>query len=251
MEELAFRYQAEFNISVQVNGSPAGDAIEILPSPGSQQLLNNYGLLVKPIPGGAMVFVRQKLSGVNWVPSVTLTQPVKFSFWFIVRQGADVAFLDFFKQGTQRFGRQILYTNNLSAAGVIDANLAGNVVSLTAGAAADNAERGALSNYIVSLQIAPGDYNMIRAGEIKAGAPVSFPISDPITAAQSSVSLDFRQLNKGAYVLRLEGAVPVQERVVFDQVAAGSEVNGVIDIHRDNWFMPAQPREYRINFLST
>lgn len=251
MEEFSWRYRAEFNITVLINGAAAGDAVTVVPSPLTEQSLKNYGLLVKSIPSGAMVFVKQIRSGVNWVPAVTLTQPVKFSFWLMVQQGSDVAFLDFFNQGTQRFGRQIVYADNLDAAGAIDANLAGNVVSLTAGPAADNTERGALSNYLVSVAVTPGDYNMIRAGEIKAGAAVSFPLSDPLAATESTAALDFRLLNKGAYLLRLEGAVPVEERVVIDEVAAGAEVNGVIDIHRDAWLLAAQPREYRINFLST
>jgi hypothetical protein len=251
MEELAWRYHPEFNLSVLINGQPAGDSIEVVAAPSSEKIIDNYGLLIRSVPGGAMAYVRQKLSGVNWVAAVDLTQSIKISFWLMVRQGADIAFLDFFEQGAQRFGRQILYTDNLSAAGVIDANLVGDVVSLTAAASAGNTERGALSNELLSTAIVPGDYTMIRAGKIVAGAAVSFPVTATIAATESNVSLDFRQQDKGAYVIRLEGAVPVQEHVMIDEKASGSELCGVIDIHKNAWQLAAQPREYRINFSST
>jgi hypothetical protein len=251
MEELAWRYHPEFNISVLINNQPAGDAIEVIASPSSKKAIDNYGLLIRSVPGSAMTYVRQKPSGVNWVAAVDLTQPIKISFWLMVRQGTDIAFLDFFELGSQRFGRQILYTDNLSAAGVIDANLVGNVVSLTAAPNAGNTERGALSNELLSTAIVPGDYTMIRAGKIVAGAAVSFPVTVPIAATESNVSLDFRQQDKGAYVIRLEGAVPVQEHVMIDEKASGSELCGVIDIHKNAWQLAAQPREYRINFSST
>lgn len=251
MEELAWRYHPEFNLFVLINGQPAGDVIEVIAAPSSEKVIDNYGLLIRPVPGGAMAYVRQKPSGANWVAAVDLMQPIKISFWLMVRQGTDIAALDFFELGSQRFGRQILYTDNLSASGAIDSNLVGNVVSLTAAPSAGNTERGALSTELLSAVIVAGDYTMIKAGKIVAGAAVSFPITDPISATQSNVSLDFRQQDKGAYVIRLEGAVPVQEHVMIDEKAVGSELCGIIDIHKTAWQLAAQPREYRINFSST
>ena len=196
MEELAWRYHPEFNLFVLINGQPAGDVIEVIAAPSSEKVIDNYGLLIRPVPGGAMAYVRQKPSGANWVAAVDLMQPIKISFWLMVRQGTDIAALDFFELGSQRFGRQILYTDNLSASGAIDSNLVGNVVSLTAAPSAGNTERGALSTELLSAVIVAGDYTMIKAGKIVAGAAVSFPITDPISATLSNVSLDFRQQDK-------------------------------------------------------
>lgn len=246
MDVYAWRYQPEFRIGVLINGASAGDAVKVMLSPAAAAVCRNYGVITRAVPGGLIAYMRQHRSGVTWVPAVELTQPITFTFWLIISHT-----VNFFNTGNRRFGRHIFYANNLSAAGVIDSNLAANRVRLTAVANAGNAERGALSTFLLSADIIPGDYNTFRAGKIVAGAPVSFTVNDPVAATQSNVGLDVSLLPKGAYVVRLEGGVPVQERVVFDQQANGSTTNGIIEIYKDAWHMAPQPREYRINFLST
>lgn len=246
MDVDAWRYQPEFRINVLINGTSAGDAVKVMLSPAAAAVCRNYGVITRAVPGGLVAYMRQHPNGITWVPAADLTQPVTFTFWLVISHA-----VDFFDAGTQRFGRHIIYANNLSAAGAIDSNLAGNTVQLTAAAAAGNAERGALSTFLLSAAVTPGDYTTFRAGRIAAGAPVSFTVNNPVAPAQSSVGLDVSLLPKGAYVIRLEGGAPVQERVVFDQLASGSEVNGIIEIYKDAWHMAPQPREYSINFLST
>ncbi len=251
MEKIVWRYIPEFRVSIRVNGADAGDAVRLRPSPASADSIRNYGLLTRATPGGLTAYMKQHHNGVSWVPAVPITQPVLFSFWLTLANGAPFPSIDFFEQGAQQLGRKIFYANNLSAAGAIDANLAGNTVALTAAADAGNAENGALSGLLLSKQVAPGEYTQIRAGKIAPGAPVSFTLNTPVAATQESVGLDLRRLPGGAYVVRLEGGTPLEERVVFDQRAAGGAVSGMIDIYKNAWHMAPQPREYSINFLST
>ncbi|MBO9150665.1 hypothetical protein ACFOTA_00475 [Chitinophaga sp. GCM10012297] len=251
MEKIVWRYIPEFRISIRINGADPGETFRLRPSPASAETVRNYGLLTRTVPGGLVAYMKQHHNGVTWVPAAPITQPILFSFWLTVNSGQPFPSIDFFETGAQQLGRKIFYANNLSAAGAIDANLAANTVVLTAAAAAGNAEQGALSGLLLSKRVTPGAFTQIRAGKIAAGAPVSFTLNDPIAATQESVGLDLRLLPGGAYVVRLEGGAPVEERVVFDQRAAGGEVSGMIDIYKNVWHMAPQPREYSINFLST
>lgn len=251
METYAWRYHPEFMIRILVNGQDAGEAVKLLPAPASAGIMQNYGLLTRPVPGGLVGYVRQHRDGVNWVPAVDITEARGFAFWLIVQQGAEFPLPDFFDQGSQAFGRQIFYANNLSATGAIDSNLSGNVVVLTSAPVVGDTERGALSSYILSASVAPGDFTQFRAGRILAGAPQGFSITQPVAPTQSKVGLDLSLLPKGAYVIRLEGGSPVEERVFFDQQATGAAVNGIVEIYKDAWQAPPQPREYSIDFPST
>ena len=251
MEKIVWRYTPEFRISIRVNGNDPGETFRLRPSPASAETIRNYGLLTRAVPGGLVAYMKQHHNGIAWVPAAPITQPILFSFWLMLANGKPFPSIDFFEQGTQQLGRKIFYANNLSAAGAIDANLAANTVVLTAAAAAGNAERGALSGFLLSKRVTPGAFTQIRAGKIAAGGPVSFTLNNPIAATQETVGLDLRLLPKGAYVVRLEGGAPVEERVVFDQQAVGGEVSGMIDLYKNAWHMAPQPREYTINFLST
>ncbi len=246
MEKIVWRYQPEFRISIKINGTDAADAVKVVPAPSFPTPFKNYGVLTRNVPGGAVAYVRQFKQGAGWVPEVNLTAANTFTFWLYLQRK-----VDFFNNGSQRFGRQILYANNLSAAGAIDSNLAANVVQLTTAAAAGDTERGALSTFLLSSAVNPGDFTAFKAGKIAAGAPVSFSVNTPVAPTQTSVGLDVSAMPKGAYIVRLEGGAPVQERVIFDQVASGSAVNGIIEIYKDAWQLGPQPREYSINFLST
>lgn len=250
MEKLVWRYTPEFRIRVRINNTDPGEAVSLALSPLSAATAASFGLLVRATPGGLTAFCRQHFNGVSWVPATALTQPVQFSFWLMIDK-ARAALPDFFEQGTQQLGRRIFYASNLSAAGVIDANLAGNVVALTAAANAGSTENGALSGYLLSHKIVPGAFNQIRAGKIAAGAPVSFTITETVTPLQDRTGLDLRPHPRGAYVVRLEGGTPLQEKVVFDQSAATANVCGVIDIFKQAWHLAPQPREYSINFQRT
>jgi hypothetical protein len=251
MQESAWRYRAEFMIRILINGQNADETVRLAPSPSTSVMMSNYGLLTRAVPGGLLAYVRQSFDGVDWTPVVEFEESAAFSFWLLVRRGADFQVLDFFDDGSQVFGRQIFYANNLSATGAIDSNLAGQIVTLTAGNQVGNTERGALSTYLLSAEIAPGDFTLLEAGKVAAGLPVSFSISQPIQPNQSTVALDLRLLPKGMYVVRLQGPSPVEERVVFDEEAARADLNGIIEIYKDAWQTVPQPREYRIDFSST
>lgn len=246
MNVIAWRYHPEFRIRIQINGTDAGDDVIVKQSPSGADAFRNYGILTRPAPGGLVAFVRQHHNGVNWVPATPIALPVVFIFRLLLRNKPD-----FFDDGAQRFGSMIFYANNLNAAGAIDSNLAGNVVRLTAAAAVGNAERGALSTNVLSTSFDAGDYTALQAGKITAGAAVSYSINDPIAADQTSAGFDLSLSPKGAYVVRLQGGSPVQERVVFDQQAIGSDAAGIIEIYKDAWHIDPQPREYSINFLSS
>lgn len=246
MNVIAWRYHAEFRIRMQINGTDAGDDVIVKQSLSTAETFRNYGVLTRPVPGGLVAFVRQHHNGVSWVPATPIALPIVFAFRLMFRDKPD-----FFDSGVQTFGSMIFYANNLNAAGAIDSNLAGNVVRLTAAAAVGNAERGALSTNVLSANFDAGDYTALRAGKITAGAAVSFSINNPIAADQTSAGFDLSLSPKGAYVVRLEGGSPVQERVVFDQPAIGAGAAGIIEIYKDAWHMDPQPREYSINFLSS
>lgn len=246
MEVHAWRYHPEFRINVLVNGESAGDTVTIIPSPAASAVFRNYGVLTRAVPGGLVAYVKQHRAGVVWQPAVALTQATAFPFWLSIQQQ-----VDFFASGTRRFGRQILYANNLNASGAIDSSVVGNTVRLSAAADAGDAERGALSTFILSTNVNAGAFTALRAGKIAAGAPVGFSINEPITAQQTVTGIDISLHPKGSYIVRLEGGAPVQERVIFDQQAAGSNTNGIIEIYKDAWLMAPQPREYSINLLST
>lgn len=250
MEKLVWRYIPEFRIRIRINNADPGDGVRLILSPLSEAAAANFGLLIRSSPGGLTAFCKQHHNGVTWVPATALTQPVQFTFWLIIDK-ARAALPDFFEQGTQQLGRRIFYASNLTAAGVIDANLAGNLVTLTATANAGNAENGALSGYLLSRKVTPGAFNQIRAGKIAAGAPVSFTLSEAVAPLQERVGLDLRPHPRGAYVVRLEGGAPLEEKVVFDQNAATADVCGVIDIFKQAWHLAPQPREYSINFQRT
>lgn len=246
MNVIAWRYHPEFRIRIQINGTDGGDDVILQPSPSGAEVFRNYGILTRPAPGGLVAFVRQHHNGVNWVPASPITIPVVFAFRFFIRSSPD-----FFDQGTQTFGSMIFYANNLNAAGAIDSNLAGNTVRLTAAAAAGDPERGALSTNVLSASFDPGDFTALRAGRITPGAAVAFSINHPIAAGHTTAGLDVSLLPKGAYVVRLEGGSPVEERVIFDQQAIATNTGGIIEIYKDAWQIAPQPREYSIDFLSS
>ncbi len=248
MEEFAWRYHPEFRINLLIGGQPAGDALRLVPAPTNLTTMHNYGLLVKSIPGGVMGYVKQYHDGTDWVPAIGIAQPCLFSFWLQVMPGSGFQFPDFFNQQHQRFGSSIFYANNLSSTGVIDSNLNGNVVELTSTPLVSDTEQAGLSNYILSTSVAPGDFSLLTAGKVVASAPINFSISIPITPTQTAVALDLRLSPKGTYVVRLEGDDPIEERVVFDEKAALAGISGIIELYRDAWQVPAQPREYRVDF---
>lgn len=250
MEEFAWRYHPEFKINLLIDGQGVGNILKLVPSPTSVDMMRNYGLLIKSIPGGAMGFVKQYLQETSWLPAVDIAQPCMFSFW--LQRGQDTGFQlpDFFNEQNQCFGSPIFYANNLSATGIIDGNIGGNVVRLTSASIVSVTEKAGLSNYLLSTSVTPGAFTEVRAGKIVAGAPVNFSFSDAIVSTQSRIALDFRSRPKGAYVIRLEGTSPVEERVVFDEKAGLAGVNGIIELYKDAWQIPTQPREYRIDFPS-
>lgn len=250
METLAWRYHPEFTIQLLINGQDAGDTIRLIPAPSDATTFQRYGLLIRNISGQLTLFVKQRHNGTSWIPVASLSQPVVLPFWLQVNHTA-AAIPDFFRQGKQQFGRKILYANNVSGTGAIDANVNGNTVTLSAAAAAGNTENGALSPFLLSAAITPGTFNFIRAGRIQPGAAVSFSINQPLESTQTRAALDFRQQVAGAYVIKLDGGSPVEERVVINDQAALTGVNGIIEIHRDTWHLPSQPRIYQLNFLST
>jgi len=250
METLAWRYHPEFTVQLLINGQDAGDSIRLIPATSDAGIFERYGLLAKNISGQVTVFVKQRHDGIAWIPVASLSQALVLPFWLEVNHAA-ARIPDFFRQGKQRFGKKILYANNVSGTGVIDANVNANTVTLSAAAAAGNTENGALSPFLLSAAITPGTFNFIRAGRIQSGAAVSFSINQALASTQTTASLDFRQQAAGAYVVKLDGGSPVEERVVINDQAALSGVNGIIEIHRDTWHLPPQPRIYQLNFLST
>jgi hypothetical protein len=250
MEPIAWRYHPEFVIRILIDGEGAGDTVEVQPSATTAGALHGYGMLTRPLRGGLLCCVRQRHTGTGWVAAVAIERPVVFSFWLKLRQGEGRLLPAFFVDGTQRFGRKIFYANNLSAAGAIDVGGAGGSVRLTQAARAGAAERGALSGALLSTSFTAGEFTQLRAGAVRAGAAVSFTIAQPIVAEDVRAGLDFSLRPKGAYVVRLQGSPSVQERVVVDQAAVRAEVGGVIDIFRDDWHLPAQPRVYRADFAS-
>lgn len=243
MERLSWRYHPEFQIRILIDGVSAGSAVMVraVDSPS----FRNYGLLARANDGGMVCFVKQTESGGVWQPAVPLNTPTLFAFW-VNFEGV----LPFFSQPRPFFGPAIFYANNLSLAGAIDANLVGNSVSLTAGADAGATEIGAAMTSVFSAEVPAGDYTQISAGKIRLGAPVSFSINQAIAAEQTRVGLDLSLLDRGAYVVHLDGAVPHEERGVSDQRLVLSQARGVIEIYRDAWLSPVQPREYTVNFLS-
>jgi hypothetical protein len=251
VEEIAWQFHPEFVVRVLIDGQEAGEAVTVAPSPVNEAERRNQGLLTRPVAGGVLGCVRRRPHGNDWVPAVELDEPRVFTFWLMVRQGSGAPPLEFFESGSSVFGRQILYANNLTAGGAIDDNLTGGVVNLAAGPQAGDAERGALGADLLSVGVDPGEFTQIRAGEIRAGGAVVFAVSMPISPEDASAALDFRPLRKGSYLVRLEGVGAIEERVVIDERTAAAQVNGVIDIFRDTWHTPAEPREYRIDFAST
>ncbi|GAA0560460.1 hypothetical protein [Chitinophaga japonensis] len=250
METLAWRYHPEFTIQLLINGQDAGDRLRLVPAPPDTGTFARYGLLTKSMGSQTSAFVKQKPDGGNWAPLVSLSQPVVFAFWLAVNKNA-AALPDFFREGKQQFGRKILYANNVSGSGAIDSNLSGNAVSLTAATEAGNAERGAVSPFLLSAGITPGTFTFIRAGRIQAGAAVSYTINQALESTQTRAALDFRQQPAGAYLVKLDGASPVEEPVVVNEQAVLAGIDGIIEIHRDTWHLPLQPRIYNLNFLST
>ncbi len=248
MDVIGFKYQPEFIIRVRIDGQDAGDQVQLMPSPSASESFNNSGLIMKATPGIITGYVRQNYNGTNWVPAVDLTEPRVFSFWAIIRLGTNFKPIHFFGSGNQVFGKRVFYVNNLSGSGAIDSHPTGNVVSLTP---AGQDERGSLCPYLLSVKINPGAYSLLKAGKIEAGSPVSYSISKTIDSKQTSVELDVRSLPKGAYAVKLQGSIPVEEHVIFDQKALLSDVNGIIDIYKDAWQLSSQPREYRIDFSTT
>jgi hypothetical protein len=250
MQRNAWRFRPEFVVQVQIDGQSPGDTITLHPSVSTAGALRSYGLLTRPLPGGLLCSARQRHTGTGWVPAVPLDEPVVFSFWLKLRQGEGRALPAFFADDAPRFGRKIFYANNLSASGAIDAGAASGSVRLTQAARVGAAERGALSGALLSTRFTPGEFSQLRAGAIRAGAAVSFSITHPIAPDDERAGLDFSLRPKGAYVVRLQGGPSVQERVVVDQATLRAEVSGVIDIFRDQWLLPAQPRVYRADFSS-
>lgn len=250
MESIRWRYQPEFRISVTLNGQLMHAGIRLSPSAYSRVTMENYCVLSTPTGGHLVCSVKQRYEGINWVPAIPLTSPVVFAF--VVRLTGDVPFpeLDFFGQGSAVFGRRIFYANNLSAAGAIDSNLAGNAVRLTPAADVAQTDAGSICGDITGVQVMPGAFTQFRLGRIRSGAPVAFTHTHIVAASENRVSLDMSAYPRGSYLMRLEGSTPVQERVCIDPVSAGQDLVGVIEIFRDIWHVPAQPRNYTVNFTS-
>src|ERR1044072_3068895 len=152
METLAWRYHPEFTVQLLINGQDADDSIRLSPAPSDAGIFDRYGLLAKNISGQVTVFVKQRHDGIAWIPVASLSQALVLAFWLEAYHAA--AWIpDFYRQGKQRFGKKILYANNVSGTGVIDANVNANTVTLSAPAAAGNTENGALSPFLLTAAI--------------------------------------------------------------------------------------------------
>ena len=248
MESWRWRYHPEFRIQLLVDGQPENSAFSLVADTFGNNAFNNYGLVAKPYDGGIVCHQLQKPDGVNWIPAVDLTSPVRFIFWLLPKAGTDISELTFFSSAATTFGRPALYVNNLDTNGNIDANIAGSVVSLTTGISAGNTERASISTPVVGAEITPADFTEIRAGQIDAGSPVSFTESRPILNTDTHASIDFSILPQGAWFVELVGGSPVSEPVVIDQRFAGCKAIGYIVVYREEWLTPVQPREYQLNF---
>src|SRR5690606_8179844 len=150
METIKWRYHPEFMVEIMIDNQPAGEVLELVPSPGSAAIMENYGLLTRSVPRGLVGYVKQRYNGTDWVPEVSIAAPCVFAFWLTIRQGPAEEQLSFFSQSAQVLGRQIFYANNLSASGAIDANLEDGTVVLTEMSTVSASERASLSNCILS-----------------------------------------------------------------------------------------------------
>ncbi len=250
MESVRWRYHPEFRINVTLDGQLPDAGVQLFPTEFSRMCMKNYGVIARTVGGTIICSVKQYHNGVTWIPTVPLSSPCVFGFVLTLSSDGTVPALDFYAQGNSTFGRRILYLNNLSSTGVIDSNLIGSNVRLTPSADVALTDAGSVCGGIPAVLFTPGTFTQFRAGKIRAGAPISFGINQPVNATDQRASLNMTLQPKGSYVLRLEGGTPVQERVIIDPIISGKEVSGVIEIFRDTWHTPAQPRNYNINFTT-
>jgi hypothetical protein len=250
MESIRWRYQPEFRINVTIEGQPVRDGLTILPSFQSLGYMQDYGAIAQMRNGVLLFSIKQRHNGVTWVPAIPITTPFPFGFALQFTAESGVSSLDFYGQGTTTFGRRILYLNNLSPAGVIDANIVGNTVRLTPAADVALSDFGSISSGIPSLDFTPGSFTQFRAGKIIAGAVVTFTTNQTIAPTDHHASVDMSSAQTGSYLLRLEGGSPIQERVVIDKRLAGRKVHGYVEIFRDVWQAPLLPRNYTLNFTA-
>jgi hypothetical protein len=248
METLRSRYVPEFRIAVTIGGQPPLSGVQIAPATYTAQNMRNYGVVSTRSNGAVLCSVRQLRNGGTWSAAADLTEANVFAFALRFTDSQQLSSLDFYGQGTGLFGRRILYVNNLSLAGVIDSNLSGNTVRLTSGTDVALTDAASVSAGIPGVQFVAGDYTQFQAGRLRAGTAITFPINQPIPSPAQRAALDLSSEPRGSYVLRLQGAAPQQERVVLDPAIAGDSINGVIEIFRDTWNAPAQPRNYTLNF---
>lgn len=248
METIAWRYHPEFRVQVLIDDQPVSSGIRLIPDL-STPAFRNYGLLTRFDESGIICFQRQRRTGGTFVPAVDLVSPERFRFLLEIQLEMLSAPLDFFSASSVRFGRTVLYTNNLDAAGGVDTTLAGNVVSLTNALAAGDSERASVSLPILSTEVNAAEFTQIAAGLIEPGNAVVLDQVNTLSTTDTTAKLDLLDAPAGAYRVELDGPAP-HEETVFVQDRAGATVQGFIDIYRDSWLSPTEPREYRLNFAS-
>ena len=249
MDSIRWRYHPEFRINVTVDGNPAIGA-QIIPSPVSENISDNYGVIFTSANGSLICHVRQHHNGVTWNPAIPLAEPIVLAFALEFTRELPVDDFLFYSQGTSTFGRRIFYANNLNASGAIDSNLAANAVRLTPGVDAALSDNGSVSGGIISKQINAGAFTQLRVGKIRPGGPLSFTINQPIPATQTHAGINLTLQSQGSYVVRLDGGAPVEEKVFVDVQSSSGNTSGIIEIFRDTWFAPVQPRNYNVNFTT-
>lgn len=248
MEGWKWRYHPEFRVHLMIDGQPALEAFNIVAITRGRTSFDNYGLISRPYPSGIVCHQLQKPDGNNWIPAVDLTQAERFQFWIFKTPTMDLSALTFFASASGSFGRPTLYANNLDATGSLDTNLVGNTVSLTSGNAAANSERAYATAPIIGTEITPAAFTELRAGQVLPGGPVTFSVIEQINVTHTRASLDLTLEPAGAWTIELNGGAPITERAVVDQRFASSNAIALVEIYRDAWLSPPQPRNYQLNF---
>lgn len=245
MERVTWRYRPEFILSARVNGEPARD-MEWLPAAKTPA----PGMIIRSSGATLTCFGRRHWNGTDWDAAYPIGQPLALRFWIRVLPGGAFPIPSLFSDPESRFGKPVFYADNLSPSGEIDALVSDHKLKLIPDPSLIDESKAALSTYTPAAKIVAGDYTAIKAGKILPGAAVAYPYSEPIDPTQTVVALDLRFSPEAVFQVVLEGASPLQERVIPDESALAAGVDGVVTIYKDAWRAPGQPIEYSINFIT-
>ena len=245
---IRFGYDILFSIRF-LHDYYGGDStdISIRPTADCEEVLRNYGLLFKSIPGGGLVLfsLNEKKEIHRKIQAIT-----RFRFLLNLRNSAFENFTSL-PYPVTKLGRKFYYFSNVTNTGALDTSTA---LAKSAGNKVGSVDYSWLANPNLTIPLG-GNFSQVAVSQIIPG------VGKRVVKTFQTVTLDKLvidllnidnspnppfALKAGSYNLDFTGPSPKTEQIYFDETLWQSNGWGLLEIVKDNTLNYAAKTEYTI-----